>query len=356
MNSSEHSQTDGQEEGGADYIDQDESDFAPPEPGPEGHRRIIVAAAQDGARLDRLLAESFPELSRTYLQKWVVEGLVLLDHRPATKPSQAVRAGQGIEIILPMAEPAEAWLAEPLRAEIVFEDAEVIVVNKPAGLVVHPAAGHPHGTLANGLIGHAPEMAQVPRAGIVHRLDRDTTGLLVAAKTLPSQVGLVRQLQARQVHRTYWALVWGCPRLGRVSTGFGRDHRDRKKMAVLPEGQGKEAITRIESAELGLLFGQSVSLLRLQLETGRTHQIRVHLESLGHPLVGDLTYKSRSPHANRLQGGKDQIYDLIPGQALHAQNLEFIHPVSAKPMRFSCPPPPGLVRLLELAGLGGGLG
>jgi len=356
MNNSKHSQTEGQGERADDYIDLDESDFVLPELGPEGHRRIFVAAEHDGARLDRLLAESFPELSRTYLQKWVAEGQVLLDHRPATKPSQVVRAGQGIDIIIPVAEPVEAWLAEPLRAEIIFEDAEVIVVNKPAGLVVHPAAGHPQGTLANGLIGHAPEMAQVPRAGIVHRLDRDTTGLLVAAKTLPSQVGLVRQLQDRKVHRTYRALVWGCPRLGRISTGFGRDHRDRKKMAALPEGQGKEAITRIESAELGLLFGQPVSLLRLQLETGRTHQIRVHLESLGHPLVGDPTYARRSPHANRLQRGKDKIFGLIPGQALHAQNLEFIHPISAKSMRFSCPPPSGLVRLLDLAGLGGGLG
>jgi 23S rRNA pseudouridine1911/1915/1917 synthase len=352
MNSSEHSQTDGQEEEAADYIDQDEFDFAP---GREGRRLILVAVAQDGARLDRLLAESFPELSRTYLQKWVAEGQVLLDHRPATKPSQIVRTGQAIEVIPSVAEPAEAWLAEPLLAEIVFEDADLIVVNKPAGLVVHPGAGHPNGTLANGLIGHAPEMAQVPRAGIVHRLDRDTTGLLVAAKTLPSQVSLVRQLEARKVRRTYWALVWGCPRLARVSTGFGRDQRDRKKMAVLPEGQGKEAITRIESAELGLLFGQPASLLRLQLETGRTHQIRVHLEYLGHPLVGDITYKRRAPHANRLLGGKDIIQNLIPGQALHAQNLEFIHPVSEKLMRFSCPPPSGLARVLELAGLGEGI-
>jgi 23S rRNA pseudouridine1911/1915/1917 synthase len=315
---------------------------------------IVVPSTSDGVRLDRILADAFPDLSRTHLQKWIADGQLQLDQRPALKPSQIVRAGQTLLITIPDTPQAESWRAESLPLEVVFEDSELLVINKPAGLVVHPAAGHPNGTLANGLIGHAPEMALVPRAGIVHRLDRDTSGLLVAAKSLAAQVGLVRQLQARQVHRTYWALAWGAPRLGLLSTWFGRDPKDRQKMAVLPEGKGKEAITRIESIQTGLLFGQPVSLVKINLETGRTHQIRVHLEHLGCPIVGDPTYSRRSPHANRLSGGKEKTSSLIAGQALHAQSLEFLHPITGHPMRFSCPPPEGLQKLLGFAGLGKG--
>lgn len=351
MNSSKHERAEGREDDAIDYIDQDESDLSLLEQATVKTHEIVVPSTSDGVRLDRMLADAFPELSRTHLQKWITDGQLLLDQRPAVKPSQLVRAGQTLLITIPEAPPTESWLAEPLQLEIVFEDSQLLVINKPAGLVVHPAAGHPHGTLANGLIGHAPEMALVPRAGIVHRLDRDTSGLLVAAKTLTAQVGLVRQLQARGVHRTYWALAWGCPRLGVLSTWFGRDPRDRQKMAVLPDGKGKEAITRVESVQTGLLFGQPVSLVEINLETGRTHQIRVHLEHLGCPIVGDPTYSRRSPHANRLSGGKERISTLIAGQALHAQSLEFLHPGSGQPMRFSCPPPEGLQKLLSLAGL-----
>ncbi|NBW00312.1 MAG: RluA family pseudouridine synthase [Betaproteobacteria bacterium] len=352
MNTSKHERAESRKEEAVDYIDQEESDLSSLEQSSAEVREITVSSTLDGARLDRVLAEVFPDLSRTHLQGWINEGHIQLDQRPALKPSQSVRAGQVLLIAVPQAPQTESWQAEPMNLNIVFEDAELVVINKPAGLVVHPAAGHPRGTLANGLIGHAPEMTRVPRAGIVHRLDRDTSGLLVAAKTLPAQVALVRQLQARQVHRTYWALAWGCPRLGVISTWFGRDPRDRQKMAVLPDGKGKEAITKVESTQAGLLFGQPVSLVRLNLETGRTHQIRVHLEHLGCPIVGDPTYTRRAPHANRLLGGKERITGLILGQALHAQSLEFMHPTQGKPMHFSCPPPEGLQKLLSLAGLG----
>ena len=351
MNSSKHEGPGGREDDAIDYIDQDESDLSSLEQAALETHEIVVPSISDGLRLDRVLADAFPERSRTHLQKWITDGQIQLDRRPALKPSQLVREGQTLLIEIPEAPQSASWLAESLPLEIVFEDSELLVINKPAGLVVHPAAGHPNGTLANGLIGHAPEMALVPRAGLVHRLDRDTSGLLVAAKTLAAQVGLVRQLQARQVHRTYWALAWGLPALGVLSTWFGRDPKDRQKMAVLPQGKGKEAITRIESTQTGLLFGQPVSLVRINLETGRTHQIRVHLEHLGCPIVGDPTYSRRSPHANRLSGGKEKISSLIAGQALHAQSLEFLHPGSGQPMRFSCPPPEGLQKLLGLAGL-----
>jgi len=351
MNSSKHERAGGGKHDAIDYIDQEEADLSSLEQVTGQTYEIVVPAISDGFRLDRMLADAFPDLSRTHLQKWITDGQLKLDQRPALKPSQVVREGQRLRITIPEVPQTESWLAESMHLAIVFEDSELLVINKPAGLVVHPAAGHPQGTLANGLIGHAPEMALVPRAGIVHRLDRDTSGLLVAAKTLAAQVGLVRQLQARQVHRTYWALAWGCPKPGVLTTWFGRDPKDRQKMAVLPDGKGKEAITRIESTQTGLLFGQPVSLVRINLETGRTHQIRVHLEHLGCPIVGDPTYSRRSPHANKLSGGKDRISGLIPGQALHAQSLEFLHPGSGQPMRFSCPPPEGLQKLLSLAGL-----
>lgn len=351
MNSSKHERTGVGKDVVDDYIDQDESDLSSLEQTTVKTHEIVVPSTSDGVRLDRMLADTFPDLSRTHLQTWITDGHLQLDERPVLKPSQVVREGQMLRIAIPEAPQTESWLAESMHLEIVFEDSELLVINKPAGLVVHPAAGHPHGTLANGLINHAPEVTLVPRAGIVHRLDRDTTGLLVAAKTLTAQVALVRQLQARQVHRTYWALAWGCPRLGVVSTWFGRDPKDRQKMAVLPDEKGKEAITRIESTQTSLLFGQPVSLVQINLETGRTHQIRVHLEHIGCPIVGDPTYSRRSPHANRLSGGKEKISSLIPGQALHAQSLEFLHPSSGQPMRFSCPPPEGLQKLLGLAGL-----
>ncbi len=339
------------EEWSEDYIDQGRPDPTLCADGPAQVQSFVIPGADLARRLDQALADHYGELSRSLLQRWISEGHVCVDGRRALKPSQPVRAGQTVDITVPAAEPAQAWMPEPMELAIVFEDADIIVVNKPAGLVVHPAAGHARGTLANGLLHHAPQSVQVPRAGIVHRLDRETSGLMVAAKTVPAQISLVRQLQARTVKRTYVALAWGRPKPGVVSTWFGRDPRDRQKMAVLPQGRGKEAITRVEPLKTGMLYGQEVSLVRCQLETGRTHQIRVHLEHLGTPLVGDRTYKRFSPHPNKLLGGKKEIEMLIPGQALHAQKLQFSHPASEKPLEFTCDPPRGFLELLKLSGI-----
>jgi 23S rRNA pseudouridine1911/1915/1917 synthase len=225
-------------------------------------------------------------------------------------------------------------------------------LNKPVGLVVHPAAGHPSGTLVNGLIYRYPEIREVARAGIVHRLDRDTTGLMVAARSQQAQIGLVRQLQDRAVSRQYLALAWGRLQGKRtIESSIGRDPRDRQKMAVVPEEKGKPAITHVQALSPGELFGVEVSLARCVLETGRTHQIRVHLESIKHPIVGDITYRRHSPHSTRLSGGKEKIQKLMPGQALHAQKLRFDHPISGKEMSFSAPIPANYRELLALAGI-----
>ena len=349
MNGSDHEVGDELEEWSEDYIDQ--GALSPTMRADVARRleSLVFAGPQEVRRLDQVLAEHHVDLSRSLLQRWISEGHVSIDGKAALKPSQPVRAGQTVTITVPEPEPAQAWMPEPVGLDIVFEDADIIVVNKPAGLVVHPAAGHAGGTLANGLLHHSPETVRVPRAGIVHRLDRETSGLMVAAKTIPAQISLVRQLQARTVKRTYLALVWGRPKAGMVDTWFGRDPRDRQKMAVLPQGRGKQAVTHIEILKTGALFGQEVSLIRCYLETGRTHQIRVHLEHLGAPIVGDRTYKRFSPHLNKINHGKKQIEDLIPGQALHAQKLQFLHPMGEKPMSFSCDPPGGFFALLQLA-------
>lgn len=349
--SGDHGQTDGLEEESVDYIEQDDADLSLAVQATGSLASFAVPDTLSGARLDHALCVFIPELSRTLLQRWVTEGRVQLDGRITVRPGQLLRSGQAITLDVPAPAPAQSWSGEPMGLDIVFEDDALIVVNKPVGLVVHPAAGHPSGTLANGLIGHSPQMAEVPRAGIVHRLDRDTSGLMVAAKTVASQVGLVRQLQQRSVQRTYLALAWGSPRVGTVSTRFGRDPRDRQKMAVLEEGKGKEAVTRIIDTCPGVLFGLPVSLVRCKLETGRTHQIRVHLESIGCPLVGDQTYHRRTPHPNKIGKGKETISLLVPGQALHAYRLELDHPISGRAMDFSCPPPEGFLRLVKLSGL-----
>lgn len=350
MGGSGHEVGEDLEEWSQDYIDQEDVDLTSLADATGRAESFVFAGPEESRRLDHVLADHFAALSRSLLQRWIVEGHVAINGKSANKPSQPVRSGQTVAVTVPEPEPSQAWQPEPIPLSIVFEDQDIVVVNKPAGLVVHPAAGHPNGTLANGLLFHAAQIAQVPRAGIVHRLDRETSGLMVAAKTIPAQINLVRQLQARTVKRSYLALVWGRPRAGLVSTWFGRDPRDRQKMAVLPQGRGKEAITHVKVLETGSLFGQEASLIRCDLETGRTHQIRVHLEHLGCPLVGDKTYSRRAPHQNKIQEGKRIIGESIPGQALHAQHLRFLHPQNNQAVEFSCDPPQGFFTLLALAG------
>jgi len=313
--------------------------------GPQSFR---IEDGQAGQRLDVFLSGQCPGTSRSQLQRWVAEGLVLVDGR-VVKPSLGLRSGQTVLVSPPPPEPVNDWVGEPMSLDIVYEDDDVIVVNKPAGLVVHPAAGHASGTLVNGLIAHCPGISSVARCGIVHRLDRDTSGLMVAAKTVAAQLSLVSQLAARSVSRQYLALAWGRVSDQTLDTAMGRDPRERQRMAVLPAGKGKQAITHIEAIEQGEIAGLPVTLVRCRLETGRTHQIRVHLEHIRHPIVGDRTYTRHSPHASRLAGQHKVISELMLGQALHAQRLSFLHPKTNKKSSFISDLPDNYKKLMQIA-------
>ncbi len=287
-----------------------------------------------GARLDRALAQMFPEHSRSRLQKWLREGCVHLDSS-AAKPKQKIWGGELVEIS-PRPDSADTvHRAESIALDVVYEDEDVLVINKPAGLVVHPGNGNWRGTLLNALLHHCASLSDLPRAGIVHRLDKDTSGLLVVAKTLQAQTDLVRQLQARTVKRDYLAVVHGVVTdAGEVEAPVGRDPRSRTRMAVVRTG--KPALTRYKV----IRRFAGATLLECSLATGRTHQIRVHMQSLGHPLLGDPVYGGSRGQASRLAP--------IRRQALHAVRLEFAHPVSGARKRFNAPPPQDIAALLAV--------
>ncbi|OFZ89884.1 MAG: RNA pseudouridine synthase [Betaproteobacteria bacterium RBG_16_64_18] len=288
-----------------------------------------------GQRLDQALARMFPEHSRSRLQAWLRDGHIRLDSR-AAKPKQKIWGGEQVRLA-PQPGPEDlVHVAERIDLQVVYEDPSVIVIDKPAGLVVHPGSGNWNGTMLNALLHHAPELARVPRAGIVHRLDKDTSGLLVVARTLEAQTDLVRQLQARTVKRDYLALVHGIVAgQGSVEGSIGRDARVRTRMAVT--GRGKPALTHYRVRRR---FGE-VTLLECSLSTGRTHQIRVHMQSIGHPLVGDPVYRTaRVRRAN-------PALDAFGRQALHAWRLAFVHPASAKTMQFESPLPADMQDLLS---------
>ncbi len=301
-----------------------------------------VDAESVGQRLDRVLALRYPDQSRARLQRWIEQGCVRVDDKPV-RPSQALRLHQEVWMQAPEPEPQGDWLAEPMSLDVVFEDADLLVINKPTGLVVHPAAGHPSGTLLNGLLAHLPDLRDLPRAGIVHRLDRDTTGLMVVAKTLESQTELVRQLQARSVSRRYWALCWGSLRQATtIDAPIGRDPRDRQKQAVLDSG-GKAAVTHVRPVQQGLLATKPVTLVECRLETGRTHQIRVHLQHLGYPLVGDPVYLRRASMSPKAVG--------LERQALHAFSLGLEHPRQRMAQAWTARAPQDLESILNQAGM-----
>ncbi len=290
-----------------------------------------------GWRLDAALAKLFPEHSRSRLQGWLKQGLILLDGS-AAEPKRKVYGGERIVFDAAAAAPATPGLAdaaEDIALNVVFEDESLIVIDKPAGLVVHPGNGNASGTLMNALLHHAPELAAIPRAGIVHRLDKDTSGLLVVARTLTAQTDLVRQMQARSVKRHYLALVLGTvERDGSVDAPLGRHAVQRTKMAIVRAG-GKEARTHYAVLER---FAKA-TLLECRLETGRTHQIRVHLTSIKHPLAGDAVYgRSRSGDAR---------LDAFPRQALHAWRLALQHPAGGVEVAWESPLPEDFAQLLE---------
>jgi len=287
-----------------------------------------------GLRLDQALARMFPEHSRSRLAAWVREGRVTID-AGAAEVRRKVWGGERIHVA-PAAEPSQtAFAAEAIPLAIVYEDDDLLVIDKPAGLVVHPGSGNWQGTMLNALLHHAPQLAALPRAGIVHRLDKDTTGLLVVAKTLEAQTDLVRQLQARTVKRQYLALVHGrVERSGRIDAPIGRHPTLRTRMAVV--GAGKPATTHYRV----LKRHAAATLVECTLETGRTHQIRVHFASLGHPLVGDPVYGSRRAVA-------DAKLRAFPRQALHACRLALIHPRTGAELAWESPLPADMRDLLE---------
>ena len=296
-------------------------------------RKVIVTGEDAGLRLDQAAARLLPEFSRTRLQQWIREGRLRVNGAPQN-PRTVVLDGDTLELEAET-EPQGQWTATAMALAILHEDESILVLDKPAGLVVHPAAGHADDTLLNGLLEHCPALAGLPRAGLVHRLDRDTSGVLVVAKTLAAQTFLSAAIQAREVSREYRAVVNGVPVSGgTIDKPMGRHPRDRQRMAVLASG-GRHAVTHYRV----LARYRAHSLLAVMLETGRTHQIRVHMASAGYPIVGDPVYGGR-PRVPR--GAAPALLECLRGfrrQALHAFRLRFAHPASGQPLQFEAPLP-----------------
>jgi 23S rRNA pseudouridine1911/1915/1917 synthase len=301
----------------------------------------IVPPEMAQQRLDQVVASLCPQYSRSQLQKWIKSGQVLVDNKPL-KPKERLTGGEQI-IIHATQEVQTHSEAEAMPLEIVYEDEAIMVLNKPANLVVHPAAGNWSGTLVNGLLHYNPSLEMLPRAGIVHRLDKDTTGLMVVAKTLAAHSSLVEQLQERDVSREYLALVQR-PVIagGTIDANIGRHHIDRLKMAVI-EG-GKEAITHYRVEERF----RHHTLLRVALETGRTHQIRVHLTANQMPIVGDPLYGGRPRVPAGISEELREALRAFPRQALHATRLGLVHPLTEEDMAWEVPLPEDMALLLDL--------
>ena len=306
-------------------------------------RQLEIPEALAGERLDKVLAQLMPEFSRNRIQGWIEAGYVK-SHGQILKVRHRSQAGELISVDI-QPEPEEmAYLPEDIPLEIVFEDDDLLIINKPAGMVVHPAAGNWQGTLLNALLHHYPKIGEVPRCGIVHRLDKETSGLLMVAKTIEAQLDLVRQLESRRVVRRYFALAWGLVKPQTIDAPIGRDPKDRLKMAIVRGQQGKVAITHIKRLATVELADKSITAIQVQLETGRTHQIRVHLESIGHPLLGDLVYRKRVPaQAAQLEFARG-------GQALHALVLGILHPRTQETMLWQAPLPPDMTDLVHQLG------
>lgn len=296
-----------------------------------------------GERLDVAVVALFPDYSRSRIQQWIKDGHLQVDGEVWTKPKQTVLGGEQIAL---EADVVTDLTAEPedIPLDIVYEDDSVMVINKPVGLVVHPGAGNPTGTLLNALLHYSPALRDIPRAGIVHRLDKDTSGLMVVAKTIQAQTFLVDQLQRHDVERIYDAVVVGNMRAGgTVDKPIGRSTKDRTKMAIREFG-GKEAVSHYRVLE----HFRGYTRIRVKLETGRTHQIRVHMASLGFSLVGDQTYGKRFKIT---KGMMEEFVDFLrqfPRQALHAGALSFMHPVTGKKMKWKAEIPDDMFELIDV--------
>lgn len=309
----------------------------------ESARRILVPDMPAG-RLDKVLSELLATVSRSRVRQWIDAGAVEVNGLPSRARAPVMR-GDVITLDPPPAAEDSAFVPEPMTLDIVYEDAAILVLNKPAGLVVHPAAGHWSGTLLNGLLAHDPRLAALPRAGIVHRLDADTSGLMVVARSLQAHADLVRQLQARSVSREYWAIVHGeAPLTGTIDTPIGRDPRNPLRFRARGGQGAREARTlfrRLAVAETGTL---RTSWLACKLDTGRTHQIRVHLESIRHPLVGDPLYRLYRP--THLAGAVTGFNR----QALHAARLAMVHPKTGRDVGWTSLPPADMRALMRQLG------
>jgi 23S rRNA pseudouridine1911/1915/1917 synthase len=314
-----------------------------PEPAEKAPERTLNARVPDdaaGRRFDQVLADLFPDFSRSRLAAWIKAGAARLDGAEVL-PRHIVHGGESIAVDV-RAEREIGAAAEDIPLDIRYEDADVIVVDKPAGLVVHPGAGNPAGTLQNALLHHDPKLAEIPRGGIVHRLDKDTSGLMVVARSMRAHTSLVEQLGERDVHRQYLAVVYG--RIiagGTIDAPIGRHPRDRLKQAIRDDG--REAITHYRVRERF----RALTLVECRLETGRTHQIRVHLAHARHPLVGDAVYGGglRLP-----KGASAELVEALRGfrrQALHAERLEFAHPADGRTIAVEADMPSDMAALVE---------
>ncbi|ATD07115.1 MULTISPECIES: 23S rRNA pseudouridine(1911/1915/1917) synthase RluD [Pseudoalteromonas] len=294
-----------------------------------------------GKRLDQILAQLFPDFSRSRIKTWILEDKVTVDGEVFNTPREKLLGGESVAIET-VIEAQREYEAQDIELDIVYEDDDILVINKPMGLVVHPGAGNPDGTVLNALLHHHPEIINVPRAGIVHRLDKDTTGLMVVAKTIQAQTHLVKNLQAREnFTREYEAVCNGTMTAGgMIEKPIGRHATKRTHMAV--HEMGKPAITHYRVAEKF----RAHTRLRLRLETGRTHQIRVHMAYLNHPLIGDQLYGGRPrPPRNATQGLTEQLRE-FKRQALHAIKLSIAHPITGEKMTWEAPVPEDMIKLV----------
>lgn len=294
-----------------------------------------------GLRLDKALAELLPEYSRARLQTWIKEGAVTINNKP-TRTRTLVQPGDAINLNATLP-PDETWEPEAIPLDIIHQDEDIIIINKPANMVVHPAAGNFSGTLVNALLHHFPELAEIPRAGIVHRLDKDTTGLLAIARSITAHTSLVQQLQTRTMKREYRALVVGHVVAGNtIDAPLGRHPHQRTKMAV--NKKGKPAITHYRVLEKL----DQYTLLKVHLDTGRTHQIRVHMAHIHHPIVGDQTYNPRQLIVKGLTEEQRNALQQFPRQALHAYQLGLTHPTTQQSLSWIAPLPEDMTQLIDL--------